>query len=495
MILVIRIRSLSTILVLLLWAKLACAQEVLSEGTPSGSLQFQEPVSASAYLIDPYPLEAAGWGPKSGSGIFASRWADIWKNRTAPEPGATRKMIEIGSGGFLSLNTEARLRYDTYRNAQLSTANNYHQTLFRGILGADLQFNPNLRMYAEVGSGQLDARRDTAASNLQNAASLQQLFIDWHGYAGTTLFGAMLGRQEFTDGPRQLLSLGDGANLHRSWNGLRLYMHERRFRVGAYHFSATRLGRDAFDEQINHAERLQGLNASVLISNEPRAKLYLDPFWIRNRNPNFRSAGLSGLEQRDTLGVRLWGQQDQFKFDWTAAHQFGNYIDRDINAWAFFTNQSMQLANLVWKPRLTVHIDIASGGSYGTKTVRSFNQLYAGSNYLSEGFFLSLSNLRMIVPGIAIAPTANTTLAFEYGFARRLDERDAVYAGVMRAYAGTQKLTGRDIGQLPRLTGNWVVNNGLNLFFVCERLIVGDVLKQAGLASANYSYIGASFRY
>jgi hypothetical protein len=174
--------------------------------------------------------------------------------------------MPIGGEAFLTLSAESRLRYDTYDNRQLVRGNDDQQGLFRGVLGADLRLNPHLRVYGEVGTGQVDAHRNTSSANFQNDASLQQLFVDVSGHAGATLLGAMVGRQEFADGPRQLISLSDGPNIHRTWNGVRMYAHGQRFRIGAFELRATRLEHGAFDEEINNAERLRGLNASLVIS-------------------------------------------------------------------------------------------------------------------------------------------------------------------------------------------------------------------------------------
>lgn len=130
----------------------------------------------------------------------------------------------------------------------------------------------------------------------------------------------------------------------------------------------------------------------------------------------------------------------------------------------------------------------SGGGAYGTGTVKGFNQLYASSNYLGEGQFLSLSNLLMTAPGISVSPTPRTKLSIEYGFARRLNENDA-------AYAGTQGVPGHEIGGLFRLVGTWSVGKHLTLFFNYEHLAAGEVLKQARLPSGSYGYVGATFRY
>jgi EmrB/QacA subfamily drug resistance transporter len=454
------------------------------------------PSTASPIPADPYPLIAAGWGPDAGNGLFFSRWAEDWTAMREAGNAPPFKAMPLGGGASLTLSAEARLRFDAFDNGQLTHGNDYEQALFRGILGADLRFNPNLRVYGEIGTGQIEGRRSVATANFQNDASLQQLFVDARGYVGSILVGAMVGRQEFADGPRQLISLSDGPNIHRTWNGARFYAHGQRFRVGAFDLRATRQARGSFDEEINHAERIQGINASFVVSPGSRANTFLDPFWIHSENPTFRSGGRTGLDNRDTYGARLWGRRGALKFDFTLARQTGQFMNRDINAWGLFAVQSLALSDKGWKPRLVAHIDVASGGGpYGTGPQKGFHQLYASSNYLGEGQFLSLSNLLLIAPGVSVTPSPRTSLSVEYGFARRLNEDDAAYAGGMRAYAGTQNVRGHEIGGLLRVVSSWSATEHLTLFFNYEHLAAGAVLTRVRLPSGSYSYVGATFRY
>ena len=396
---------------------------------------------------------------------------------------------------LLTLSGEARLRYDRYGNAQLVEGSDFHQGLFRGVLGADLALGRGVRVYGEVATGQVEGRRHSATANFQNQASLQQLFADVRTYAGTTLIGAIVGRQEFSDGPRQLISLSDGPNIHRTWNGTRVYVHDGKAKWGAFDLRVTRQQRGAFDEEVNRAEKLRGLNASILVSASGAPDIYWDPFWLHTENPSLRSGGQVGLDARDTFGMRLWGRRGDVRFDWTVAHQRGSYIDRDVDALGLFTVQSLPLSTAGWKPRLTARVDVASGGAYRTGTLRGFNQLYASSSYLGEGQFLSLSNLLMFAPGVAFAPTPRTAFSVEYGFARRLKEDDAVYAGGMRAYPGTQNVPGHQIGSLFRATSSWKASEHLSLFLNVERLVPGKVLRRAHLPAGNYAYVGATYRY
>ncbi len=477
--------------VTLAWSALAHGQNTSTRGEGVAM-----PGCSAATPADPYPLTAAGWGPEAGNGLFASRWAEDWTGMRAAGKAPPLKAMPLGGEASLTLSAEARLRYDAYANGQLTRGNDYQQSQFRGIFGADLHLNPILRVYGEIGTGQIEGRRSVATANFQNDATLQQLFVDARGYVGQTLVGMMVGRQEFADGPRQLISLSDGPNIHRTWNGVRLYAHGQKFRLGAFAFQATQPGRGAFDEKINHAERLSGVNASLIVSDGPSSNIYLDPFHIHSESPAYRSGSHTGFDDRDTYGARLWGRWGGLKFDWTLARQAGEYMNRDIDAWGLFTVQSLALSGKGWKPRLTSHIDMATGGgAYGGGTMQGFNPLYSSSNYLGEGRLLSLSNLLIIAPGFSVTPSPRTNLSVEYGFARRLKQDDAVYAGGMRAYAGTQNVTGHEIGDLLRVVWSWTATEHLTLSFNYEHLAAGDVLTRVRLPSGRYGYVSSTFRY
>ena len=258
----------------------------------------------------------------------------------------------------------------------------------------------------------------------------------------------------------------------------------------------TRLGRGAFDETVNYAERLQGVTASVVISpvNETPSA-FVDPFWFHTENPSFRSGGRLGLDARDTYGLRIWGKRERWAFDWTYAHQSGRYANRAVNAWALFAVQTVTLSTQGWKPRVATRVDLASGGgTYGSGVVKGFNQLYASSGYLGDGLFLSTSNLALITPGLFANPTATTSVSLEYGFARRLTSSDAAYGGLMRPYAGTHNVPGHSIGRLLRLGTSWTPRKSLTVFANFEYLAAGAVLQRAHLPSGSYGQVGFTYR-
>lgn len=433
--------------------------------------------NATTTPADPYPQPAAGWGPSLGDGHMASRWAE-------PLP----------ADAVLALRAELRLRQAAWHDAPGRATGTTDQGQLRAQFGADWRPLPALRVYGELAAGDVDGGRTAAPANFRNALSVQQLFVELRRPVGDTLVGVMAGRQEFADGPRQLLSLGDGPNLHRSWNGLRAYVHGRRWRLGGFDLRATRLGTGAFDDGVDPRETLRGLNAGFVVGG--LGATYLEPFWLRSTQPAYRVAGQPGRDARNTAGLRAWGSRGAWKFDATLARQSGHTVgSRAIDAWGAFAVGSLALSDAGWKPRLTARLDLASGGAWGGGTVRSFHPLYASSSYVSEGQLLALSNVAILAPGVSLSPTPRSTFSGEIGHVRRMSAQDAVYATATRAYAGTQQAAGNHVGELLRLQGSWRPVPRLGLRLTVEHLRAGAVLRRAGHGSSGFVFFDLTWRY
>lgn len=459
---------------------------------------------------DPYPIQAAGWGPPAGQRFFVERWAEDWSKLKAQDKAPPLKaMPVVGDDITLTLSTEERMRVDAYSNGGLYQDNNFHQFETRVIVGADLRVGKHFRIYGELGDAQFSGQssvftpnfKGTAVpGNYRNDLAVQQLFAEARTEVGGYLVGVIAGRQEFLDGPRQIISLSEGPNLHRTWNGVRLYLHGPRFRLGAFSFKVTAPGLGSFDDGVNQNERLKGVNASVALlpPGGGLGDLFLEPFWFHTYNIKGAAGPTSGPDRRDTYGARLWGTHGPLQIDWTGFRQTGDHAGREVDAWAASFIQNVVVYNKGVRVRVGGHIDLASGGNSFSTTgpVHSFNQLYASVSYFGQGLLLSQSNLLMFAPAIAVAPARNVTINMDYAFLRRQNENDAVYSGLMRPYAGTQNVPGRDVGTYARMVGSWAINRNFSIDIEGEHLFAGNVLKRAGFPhGGSYGMMSLTFRY
>lgn len=427
---------------------------------------------------------------------MAIRWAEDWTGLGDAGRAPRLKDLSLGTAR-VALSAEFRVRKTAFRSARLVRGQDHEQGQLRAVMGASIRFNDHLRLYGELATGQVDAGRDAAPPNVRNQLAVQQLFVEVRGGTGPWLIGALLGRQEFADGPRQLISLGDGPNLHRTWNGVRVYAHAPNLRLGAFDLRATRLGSGAFDESVDWRERLRGVNLGLRTRRGKDGAGFIDLFWLRTDLPARRSGRLLGVDARDTVGLRLWGRAGSVRYDWMAARQSGRTNDgRTIDAWGLFATQGVDVPHVRWSPRLTARLDLASGGSAThTDASGTFHPLYASSSHVGEGQFLGLSNLAMVTPGVTFAPTARTQVALEHGLAWRLREDDAIYGSGMRAYAGTAGTPGRRIGTLSRLTVSWRTDAGITLRLNLEHLHAAEALTRNRFDSGTYGHVDATYHF
>ena len=445
---------------------------------------------------DPFPTQAAGWGPSAGGGLLYSRWAEDWSAARALGTAPPGKAMPLGDETTLTMSAEVRLRANRFTNARLRDAEDYTEALWRGVVGADLHMGEHVRFYAELASGRVDGGTDGPPPNFANDVAVSQAFVDLRHHSGDLLVGAMVGRQEFADGPRQLVSLSDGPNLHRTWNGVRGFVHGKNARVSAYGLWATRLGADGFDERIDGNEQLHGVTGSLVLGGDERgAEVFLETFWLHSQVPDVRLHDEVHADRRDTLGVRLHGRTGRLGFDETVAYQGGDFGARGIDAWGVFASNDILLADAGCHPRATLRVDVASGGGGDGGAVHTFHPLYASSSYLGEGRLLTLANLVLVAPGLAIAPTPETKLSVEYGFAWRFASDDAVYGGGLRAYPGTEAVRGHEIGRLLRVEARWNAPANVVVALGYERLEAAEVLDRAGLPAADHAFVSVTVRY
>lgn len=444
---------------------------------------------------EPFPAHAAGWGPPVSARLSYSRWAEDWTSARALGGAPPGKAMPLGDDATLTVSGESRLRANRFTNARQRSGDDFTEGLWRGVLGADLHVGDHLRFYGELASGAIDGH-GTPTANFDNDLAVSQAFVDLRAHVDGLLVGAMVGRQEFADGPRQLASLSDGPNLHRTWNGVRGYVHGETARVSVFALWATRLGNDGFDERIDDDEQLDGVSGSLVVARDDRAATaFVEPFWLHGEVPDVRLRDEVHDDRRDTFGVRLHGRAGGFGFDETLAWQTGRFGDHDVDAWGVFCGQELLLADAPWSPRATLRFDVASGGGSSGGAVHTFHPLYASSGYLGEGRLLSLANLVLVAPGLSIAPTRDTRLSVEYGLPWRFASDDAVYGGGLRAYPGTAAARGDEIGRLLRVEGRWNGPANVVVALGYERLEAGDVLDRAGLPGADYAFVSVTVRY
>ncbi|MET0249494.1 MAG: alginate export family protein [Sphingobium sp.] len=452
-----------------------------------------------------YPAAAAGDGATT-RGFNLSRWAEDWREMADPakrdDPLDRLKFLPLDDDGdiYLTLSGEARLRMNLTTNPNLRESPHQRQDINRLVGGADLHVGPHLRFYGEVAHGGISGHNLGApAATLRNDVVLQQYFVEANATVAGVQMGARYGRQEFTDGSNLLVSQRDNNTIRYTLNGVRAWARGSRWRVDLFDLKPTAYGDLGVDDDVNDpARRFSGVTFGIVLPETflGKSKLYLDPFLWRRRNDVGAWGGRVGPAVRYYGGARLWGDVGPLTIDWTVNHQWGHYIDQDIDAWQVFLAQTYRLGKSATAPRIGFHADYASGGGgYGDGKLRNAYAPFGNNIYYSYALFLTPSNLIALAPNLSFSPVKNLRVTVEQQFAWRDDVRDAVYRANGQPFAGTQNVGARKIADLSRVQAVWSISRRLSFTARYEHLAAGPSLRQAGYRSSDFFAGWLSFRF
>nr|WP_315381725.1 alginate export family protein [uncultured Sphingomonas sp.] len=450
-----------------------------------------------------YPSQADGFGIKLG-GYNTSRWAEDWRGMRNPkkrdDPLDRLKYLPIAGDGlaYVTLSGEMRLREQFVSQPSLLPGDHRQEQLFRIFAGADLHVGP-LRAYGELAHGGLAGHNlGTPAAKSRNDLFAQQYFVELSGapVRGVNA-GVRYGRQEFTDGAPGLISVKDDNSIHTELNGGRAWVSFAQFRADVFDFKQTTLGLGGSgDDRIDDGTRFSGVTFGVVLANQPKRKIFFDPFFWRERNDTLKWGKATGLEVRHYYGARLWGSVNKLTFDWLVNHQDGDYRGRPIDAWFLQAAQTYSLSNKGLKPKPGIHFDYGSGGgAYGTGTIRNTRTITAGSIAYSYQLALNLTNLFQVSPNFTLSPSKSLDLTAELQHSLRVDENDAVYRGAGTAYAGTQLIKGAHVGDAARLQATWKVTPRVSVIGRYEYFEPGAVLKAVGSKGSHFLAGWVSVRF
>ena len=365
--------------------------------------------------FDPYPVTTAGWSRPRSNYFFDSRWEEDWTQlQELGKAPPLKAMPLFGDLATLTLSAEDRLRAHFYTNGGLTKNNDYTELQNRAIVGADLHVTDYFRLYAEVGHGDVS---EDGHPNVQsvtgkqgNTLALQQLFGDFNYHTDNFLVGAMVGRMEWTDAPEQLVSAGNGPNLHTTWNGYRLYVHTGRFRLGYFSGYPTvyNLG-GVFNQDVFHGEWLHSATAGVvLVDNGSRANLSVTGLYIDNFNAKSLQGNTTGEDHRYTYGARMVGRMGRYTIDWMGYRQTGDHIGRPVDAFLASVSQTAKVDLFGFPVDAGFRFDIASGGGGQNKTgvTHLFNPIYTDKGIYGESELFTYQNVMVYAPNVSVRITS-----------------------------------------------------------------------------------------
>lgn len=417
-------------------------------------------------------------------------------DRTEPGIADQLKFIPLAQNIELSIGGEIRQRYEYTQNPAFGADPQDENGVWmqRLTLHGDLLVGEHLRFFGQAFHSVEAGRAGGPSPVDENLFEFQNAFVDlMFDPADLASVTIRVGRQEMELGSGRLVSVREGPNNRRNFDGARLIIEAEGWQLDGIAMRPVLQNSGVFDDQTNDMEWLWGVYASDGGALLPAGAI--DLYYLGFRDDAGRYVQGTAEEERHSVGTRIHGTARGWDWNWEAVYQFGSFGQGDIRAWTVATVTGVTFESLPWKPRLGLSANVASGdGDPNDSDLETFNPLFPRGNYFSEAAVLGPRNFFNVNPSLEVTPLPDLTAAIGSNFFWRLDTADGVYTPsgqVLRAPGGSDE---RFVGTGFSVSASYEIANGLLATAIYTRLFAGEFLRQTGPAE-DIDFFEATLQY
>lgn len=410
------------------------------------------------------------------------------------------KFIGLTGDGdsYLSLGGEVRQRYEYYDNAQWGQGpqDDDGYLLQRYMLHLDAHVGPHFRAFAQIRTARESGRSGGPRSTDEDETDIAQIFAEFKVPIDRATPGFVrLGRQELSLGSGRLVSVREGPNLRRSFDGLRLCIPDDNARVDFLIMQAVDVHRGTFNDRGDPGHKLWGIYSVRPFRLPKGAKL--DLYYLGRSRGGIRYDQGIGKETRHSLGARWSVASHGWDYNSEFVVQFGRFAEGDITAWTVATDTGYTFASAPMRPRLGLKADIASGDRDPSHPgLQTFNALFPNGSYFSESGLIGPANIFDLHPSASLKVSPTLTLSVDWNFFWRESRQDGVYGTTTTLVRSAGSSNARHIGDQVSTTLTWQPNRHWTVTACGAYFITGAFLRDTG-PSAHVLFLSSwvSFRF
>ena len=401
--------------------------------------------------------------------------------------------VPWSSESYLSLGGEIREQYwnqDHEAHALRAPAYDGYD-LQRVVFDAYLHFDSHFAVFAQLDRSDAFDKVNPSTTD-ETRGRLQQGFFEVKEPVGSLDLTARLGRQEITLGSGRFVWINDSSNVRTTHDGGRLHAT---FDNGAtVDLIATRPATptyDAFDDWSSHSGSFAAVYAS-----EPflEKRFHVDEYYFYRRNPGAQYASLTGNEDRDTFGGRVWGAFGGFKFDTDFAYQYGTFdtktAQKTLSAFGTSSRLLYSFDAVPLQPGVQFQTSYFSGSDNpNSHTIGTFSAPFPRPTLLNYAGLETLENLFEAYPAFLINPLSQLSVRFGPQALWRANVNDDLYISRTTPLTKTSNDKARFIGTNYTTTAQWRIANNVTAFAEYIHEIAGRTITQAGGKGADVGIV------
>jgi len=379
----------------------------------------------------------------------------------------------------LTVGGEIRERYETYHNINFgfngAPAHNGYD-LERLKLDADLHMTDWVRGFVQLGDMRIFGERGVPSTTDESHLNFTQDFID---VKLPSPFGddpvVRYGREEMFFGYQRLIAVREGPNVRRDFDGFRFTDKIGEATIDYIDVHPLVVSPFSFEDSANQNQHLTGVYATIPVTGPLKADVY----WLNYINLAAKFRGLTGAEDRDTIGTRLFGKYDGFDWNFEAATQTGTFRNQEVSGSLLAGVAGYTFNSSTWEPRIGFSANDASGDKAKSSTIGTFDPIYPRLPYFAETSLLVPANVKDFRPVFSFRPQDDVAVVLGYDMLRRVSETDGLYGSGLAEYKNTAKVSGSDVGTELSVDVRWSTAPGLQIGVIAAEFYSGPAIREA----------------
>jgi len=443
-----------------------------------------------AFTVGSPALAQAPPRPHAAPHRYDEDWR-AWCASAQPQRVDRLKCLAVGDA-TLTLGGDLRERVEVVRNPGFGLEQDSDYVfLHRAMIHADLRVGDEVRAFVQLGAFGASGREAPGPPTDRNVLDFTQAFVDISAPVGDGRATLRGGRQEVDFGSSRLISVREGPNVRRTFDGARGFWSHGPTRIDAFYLHPVAIKRGVFDDSTVDSEALWGVYATT----PARGALKADLYYLGYRRERARFATGTADERRHSIGARLFGDSGRFDFDVEGVVQFGEFGDSDIFAWTIASDIGFTFTDLPLTPRLGLKADVASGDdSAADATLGTFNALYPKFPYFSEANLIAPANVIDLHPSVDLTLSPNLSVQLGWNGLWRQTVQDAIYIPPLTPIAGSSG-GDRFIGHQAIVGARWSVTDRVTISAQYVHFEPGKALNRLGGSEVDFGMVSATARF
>ena len=191
-------------------------------------------------------------------------------------------------------------------------------------------------------------------------------------------------------------------------------------------------------------------------------------------------------EDRHSLGLRIFGERNQWDWNEEDVIQVGSFGNNSILAWTASIDSGYTF-DAMWQPRLGLKADVTSGsGSTSGGRQETFDALYFKSGYFNDASLLRPQNIIDVHPNAGLKFTRTLSADGGADVFWRYSKNDAVYGVPGNIAIPASGNASSYVGTALDVNLTWQIQRHVSFQASYVHFFTGSYIHQAGGSDVNY---------